>query len=56
MVQKDLSRLKWVLIPMHNNLPIFCQLYADYIPIIFLFYNGSKGSEQPLVIFDTNPQ
>ena len=54
MVQKDLSSLKWVLILIHNSLPIFCQLYADYIPI-FLFYNGPKGSEQPSVGFNTNP-
>ena len=45
MVKKDLSSLQWALIPIHNSLPIFCQLYADYIPVIFLFYNGPKGSE-----------
>ena len=34
MVQKDLSSLKWSLILIHNSLPIFYQLYANYIPIL----------------------
>ena len=40
MVQRDMSRLQWALIPIYNNLPIFCQLYDNYIPILQHFQSN----------------